>query len=91
MWCSGTLESCGYVIGMMEPKRFKLKRKLSKNNNIFLTIFLQGILKQYDLSNTMCITSIKPCQSALQNKHYPLNGKAPLQLQNDIFKKTTSL
>jgi hypothetical protein len=35
----------------------------------------------------MCITSIKPCQRALQNKHYPLNGEASLQMQNDIFKK----
>ncbi len=48
---------------------------------------MQGILKQYDSSNTMCIASIKPCQSALQNKHYPLNGEDPLQSQNDIFKK----
>jgi hypothetical protein len=50
-------------------------------------MFLQGILKQYDSSNIMCIASIKPCQSALLNKHYPLNGEAPLQLQNDILKK----
>jgi hypothetical protein len=27
-WCSGTLESCGYVIGMMEPKKLKVLKGL---------------------------------------------------------------